>query len=244
MIPKIIHYCWFGKKPMSDDVKKYIETWKKYCPNYEIKQWNEDNFNINQNLYCKEAYEAGKWAFVSDYVRLKVLYEYGGIYMDTDIELCKSFDDLLIYDAYIGFESDTRLSTGVIASCERNKWIENILLHYDNIKFKKNDNQYDLTTNVEIISKITKDIYNIKLDNTFQIFGNNMVTFPFEYLCAKDFIDGKIYKTEKTYAIHHFSGSWLSWKGKIKTLLKKILVIFLGKNFVIYLKSKKNKENK
>lgn len=100
MIPKIIHYCWFGKKPISEDVKKYIETWKKYCPNYEIKQWNEDNFDINQNLYCKEAYEAEKWAFVSDYVRLKVLYEYGGIYMDTDIELCKSFDDLLIYDAY------------------------------------------------------------------------------------------------------------------------------------------------
>ena len=87
MIPKIIHYCWFGGKPLPDEVKKYMETWKKYCPYYEITEWNESNFDVNQNQYCREAYEAGKWAFVSDYARLKILYDYGGIYMDTDMEV-------------------------------------------------------------------------------------------------------------------------------------------------------------
>jgi len=94
MIPKIIHYCWFGGKPLPDEVKKYMETWKKYCPYYEITEWNESNFDVNQNQYCREAYEAGKWAFVSDYARLKILYDYGGIYMDTDMEVCKPLDRL------------------------------------------------------------------------------------------------------------------------------------------------------
>lgn len=88
-IPKIIHYCWFGGKPLPEEAKCFIDTWKKYCPEYHIQQWNENNFDINQNQYCREAYAAKKWAFVADYVRLKVLYEYGGIYMDTDVEIKK-----------------------------------------------------------------------------------------------------------------------------------------------------------
>lgn len=95
MIPKVIHYCWFGCKPLPEDVKRYIKTWKKYCPDYEIKEWNESNFDVKQNQYCREAYEAKKWAFVSDYVRLKVLYDYGGVYMDTDVEVCKPLDHSL-----------------------------------------------------------------------------------------------------------------------------------------------------
>ena len=97
MIPKMIHYCWFGGNPLPDEVKKYMETWKKYCPDYEIKEWNERNFDVNQNQYCSEAYEAKKWAFVSDYARLKILYEHGGIYMDTDVEVCKPLDHLASY---------------------------------------------------------------------------------------------------------------------------------------------------
>ena len=104
MIPKIIHYCWFGGNPLSDDAKRYIASWKKYCPDYEIREWNESNFDINENDYCREAYEQKKWAFVTDYVRLKALYEYGGIYMDTDVEVVKPLDPLLSYDALSGYE--------------------------------------------------------------------------------------------------------------------------------------------
>lgn len=99
MIPKIIHYCWFGGNPLSEEAKYYISTWKKYCPDYEIREWNESNFDINENDYCREAYEKKKWAFVTDYVRLKALYEFGGVYMDTDVEVVKSLDPLLSYDA-------------------------------------------------------------------------------------------------------------------------------------------------
>lgn len=242
MIPKIIHYCWFGKNKMPEDILFFINTWKKYCPDYEIREWNEDNFDINQNLYCKEAYEAKKWAFVSDYVRLKVLYDYGGIYMDTDIEVCKSFNDLLIYNSCLGFESDTKIQTGMIAACKNNEWIKLLLLYYSEQHFKKENGKCNMTTNVEIITKMIKEKYNIKLNNTFQMFGDNNVIFPFEYFCAKNLIDGKIYKTEKTYTIHHFNGSWLSWEGKIKNFLKIVLALVFGENFIKYLKSKRNRD--
>ena len=214
MITKIIHYCWFGKNEISEDIKFFIDTWKKYCPDYEIRQWNEENFDVNQNLYCREAYEAKKWAFVSDYVRLKVLYDYGGIYMDTDVEVCKSFDDLLEYNAWSGFESDSKIPTGTLAASKNNTWIKYLLTYYDNKKFKRGHNTYDLTTNVETITRMTKEKYNIKLNNTFQIFDSNNILFPFEYFCAKNYVDGKINKTDKTYTIHHFKGSWLTEKDK------------------------------
>ena len=242
MIPKIIHYCWFGKTDLPDDVKFYISTWKKYCPNYEIKEWNEDNFDVNQNLYCKEAYEAKKWAFVSDYVRLKVLCDYGGIYMDTDVEVCKSFDDLLKYNAWSGFESDTGISTGMLAASKNNSWIKYLLTYYENRKFKKEDNKYDFTTNVETITRMTKEKYNIKLNNTFQVFDDNNVLFPFDYFCAKDLMDGKIKKTDNTYTIHHFKGSWVSYCGRLRHFIKIILVKMFGVKFVIFLKKQLMKE--
>lgn len=238
MIPKIIHYCWFGKKPLPKDVKFFISTWEKYCPDYKIKEWNEDNFNVNQNLYCKQAYEAKKWAFVSDYARLKVLYEYGGIYMDTDIEVCKSFNNLLKYNLVFGFESDTKITTGVMAACKNNKCIKYLLSYYDNKYFKKDATHYDLTTNVNVISEMIEKKYNVKLNNTLQVFDSKSIIFPFEYFCAKDLMDGKIKKTKDTYAIHHFNASWISYSGKIRHLIKLFLVKLFGKDFVMFLKSK------
>lgn len=110
--------------------EEYIFSWKRYCPDYEIREWNESNFDINENAYCREAYEAKKWAFVSDYVRLKALYEYGGIYMDTDVEVVKNLDSLCIYDAASGYESNTCIPTGTIASCRNNEWIGMLLDSY------------------------------------------------------------------------------------------------------------------
>ena len=124
MIPKIIHYCWFGKNPLPDDARDCIESWKKNCPDYEIKEWNEENFDINTCAYVKEAYDKKKWAFITDFVRLKVLYDYGGIYMDTDVEVCKSLDPLLKWDAFSGFESDNNIPTGTIGAIAKNDcWV-------------------------------------------------------------------------------------------------------------------------
>ena len=128
MIPKIIHYCWFGGKPLPDEAKKLISTWKKYCPDYDIREWNENNFDINDCFYVKEAFEAKKWAFITDYVRLKVLYDYGGVYMDTDVEVCKPLDDLLSYNGVSGFESPSAIPTGIMAASRHNEWIGNLLI--------------------------------------------------------------------------------------------------------------------
>ena len=116
MIPKKIHYCWFGRNPLPEDAKKYIESWEKYCPDYEIKEWNEDNFNLDMYPYVREAYENRKFAFVSDVARLYALYNEGGFYMDTDVELIKPLDDFLKYDGVSGFESSTQIPTGLMAS--------------------------------------------------------------------------------------------------------------------------------
>lgn len=209
MIPKIIHYCWFGGNPKPADVKKNIASWRKYCPDYELKEWNESNFDLNENDYCKEAYEAKKWAFVTDYVRLKALYEYGGFYMDTDVEVIKSLEPLRIYNAVSGYESSTHIPTGTMGACRDNEWIGMLLKDYEYRHFIQNDGKLDLTTNVDVITKLTKEKYNLTLDGSFTKFGDNMVLFPFDYLCAKSLKTGEVKITDNTYTIHHFSGSWL-----------------------------------
>lgn len=242
MIPKKIHYCWFGGNHLPESAKKYIETWKKYCPDYEIIEWNENNFNVTQNQYCREAYEAKKWAFVSDYARLKVLYDYGGIYMDTDVEVVKSLDDLLQYNWFSGFESEERLPTGTMGADWNSKVIKIFLDDYKNRHFVKNDGTFDLTTNVEVMTKILKEKYKVQLNNTRQIFDDNNLLMPFDYLCCKDLMDGKIYRTENTYTIHHFDGSWLNWWGKTKQKIKMVISRSCGKRLLIFLKNfKKDK---
>ncbi len=210
MIPKIIHYCWFGGAPKPDDVQRNILSWKKYCPDYEIKEWNESNFDINENNYCREAYEAKKWAFVSDYARLKVLYEEGGFYMDTDVEMVKSIDPLRIYDAVCGYESKTHIQTGTLGACLENEWIGMLLHDYDRRHFLQKNGLLDMTTNVQVVTKLTTQKYNLTLDGKKLHFGQNMVILPFDYLCAKHFDTGEVNITANTYVIHQYSASWVS----------------------------------
>ena len=243
MIPKIIHYCWFGRNPLPSLAIKCIASWKKYLPDYEIKEWNEDNFDVNVNQYCREAYEAGKWAFVSDYARLKILYDYGGIYMDTDMEVCKPLDRLASYAFWSGFESESQIPTGIMASCRDNDLLEYLLSYYDDKHFKNEHGIYDTTTNVTTITRMVKDKYDIELNNTFQIFGNNNAIFPFEYFCAKSTEDGKIKKTDNTYTIHHFAGSWLTTYEVVRHKIKLLLVSLFGINLVINLKKALDRKN-
>ena len=118
MIPKVIHYCWFGGKPLPKLAKKCLASWKKFCPDYEIIRWDESNFDVNGCDYSREAYEAKKWAFVSDYARLKVIVDNGGIYMDTDVEVVKPLDEFLSHEAFSGFENPRSITTGIMA-CEK-----------------------------------------------------------------------------------------------------------------------------
>lgn len=218
MIPKIIHYCWFGGKPLPLLSVKCIESWRKYCPTYEIKEWNESNFDLNCCDYIKEAYEAKKWAFITDYVRLYVMVNEGGIYMDTDVEVIASLDKYLSHKAFSGFENQVNIPTGIMA-CEKGFPLFNEFLHdYDKRHFKLENGNFDLTTNVETITKLCKK-YGFIGNNKFQEV-NGFVLYPSEVFCPKNYDTGNIYLTKRTATIHHFSGSWLSKESKISAYIK------------------------
>ena len=217
MIPKIIHYCWFGRNPLPPLAVKCIESWKKYCPDYEIKEWNEDNFDLNYNDYVREAYEARKWAFITDVVRLYALYTEGGIYMDTDVEVLKPLDNLLRYEAVSGFETETRIPTGLMACREGHPLFEELLHEYDGIHFRRPDGSLDLTTNVTRITN-TCSKYGFIPNNTLQTV-NGFTLLPKDYLCPKDSQTKEIYITPNTLTIHHFDGSWVSEEDKYASKL-------------------------
>ncbi len=204
MIPKIIHYCWFGRGKMPALALKCIESWKMFLPDYELMLWSEDNFDVNTYRYTKEAHESKKYAFVTDVVRLKALKEIGGIYMDTDVEVLKSFDDLLYLPAFSGFESLNFVPTGIMASEKDGKWVTEQLKYYTDRPFILEDGSFDQTTNTTSISNYMQG-RGFLLDNSYQIF-DEMHFFPHDYFSP--LVWGKISKTDNTYCIHHFAGSW------------------------------------
>lgn len=217
MIPKIIHYCWFGRGEMPELAKKCIASWKEYLPDYEIKEWNEDNFELSLFPYTQQAYENRKYAFVTDVVRLYALYNVGGIYMDTDVEVLSPLDDFLNNIAFSGYEDDKNIPTGIMAAEKGSKWAKDNLDYYNNRNFIVNG-QMDLTTN---ITTITNNLLKLGLrcDNTFQDFEGYFTIYPKDYFCPKSYQDGKIYLTENTHTIHHFAGSWQDNSTKLKRRL-------------------------
>ena len=225
-IPKVIHYCWFGKGKMPALAEKCIESWKKYCPEYKIVCHNEENFDITQNRYAREAYEAGKWAFVSDYVRLKVLYEEGGIYLDTDVELIKPLDALIEKSGYMGFDDNGIVSTGLGFACEKgNELIKALLDDYNEISFILPDGSYDL---LPCPDRNTKTMQKLGFDITVQdqmFMGLRFL--PEDYLCPMKYYTGEKKITKNTYSIHHFCASWTSPRAKRTLFMKRIIGVKL-----------------
>ena len=213
MIPKIVHYCWFGKKDKPASVKKYIETWKAILPDYEIKEWNEDNFPIDRIKFTSEAYSVGKYAFVADVARLHALEKEGGIYLDTDIEVVRSFDDLLARDYFIGYEHFGTIGTGVIGASKGIDFIKGFLNTYYDKPFIKFDGTYNDTPNSSLLMKYINDNH-LDIDIS-----------KIDYFCAKNYQTGKIERTCNTYCIHHYSASWKPWYARFEMRLCNILGI-------------------
>ncbi|MCQ2301559.1 MAG: glycosyl transferase [Bacteroidales bacterium] len=207
MIPKKIHYCWFGRGQMPDLALKCIESWHKYMPDYQYKLWNEDNFDVNSVSYVKEAYEARKFAFITDYVRLYALYTEGGIYMDTDVEVLKPYDDLLQLTAFTGYEGSKYMPpvTGTMASVAGGEWVKEQLDSYTDAHFLKPDGTLDLTTNTKRISGIMQKNGFVQ-DGKYHVY-RDLHIFPTDYFCPKQ-TTGEFLKTENTYCDHHFMGTW------------------------------------
>lgn len=207
MIPKIIHFVWFGGNPYSKLTLKCIESWKKYCPDYEIHEWNENNFNVDVCAYVKEAYEAKKWAFVSDYVRLYALVKEGGIYMDTDVEVLSSLDPFLKHQAFSGFENAEYVPTGIMGCEKGNPVFKELLDEYNNRHFIRLDGSMDLTTNVVTITNFFMK-HGLSQNNSYQEI-NGFAIYPKNFFCPIEQETGELVLTEDTVTIHHFNGSWV-----------------------------------
>ena len=222
MIPKIIHYCWFGRGEMPQLAKDCIASWHKYMPDWEYKLWNEDNFDVASIPYTKEAYEAKKYAFVTDYVRLWALKNEGGVYMDTDVEILKPLDDLLQLSAFTGYEGSKRMPpvTGIMASVANGKWVKEQLDSYIGSHFIHGDGSLDLTTNTQRISKIMRE-NGFHQDGKYHVY-EDLHVFPATYFCPQQ-TSGEYLISENTYCDHHFMGSWSEGRKSWKTGLRAVV---------------------
>lgn len=247
-IPKIIHYCWFGRNKKSKLIEKCIKSWENFCPDYKIICWDEDSFDITSNSFVEEAYKNKKWAFVSDYVRLYALYHCGGIYLDTDAEILKNIDRFLNEEAFSGYEEDVFIPAAIMGAEKGNVWIKALLNYYDGRSFIKSNGALDLTPNTEIITSLSFKDFSFNIGNN-KIERGNVSLYPSVYfnpykknnLSKKNKFDSftNYVCTNDTYIIHHNSLSWLPSKtlsGKLIQFSKNLLRLMLPLSAFIKIK--------
>lgn len=230
MIPKVIHYCWFGGSPLPDLAQKCIASWKQFLPDYEIKEWNENNYDVRKIPYISQAYDAKKYAFVSDYARFDILYHHGGIYFDTDVEVIKPMNDILEKGAFMGLESLGNIASGLGVGAEGGETILlEILGSYRKSSFVDESGLQDPTTVVKRVSDIFRkhgyvDSKEVQMVEKFTI-------YPTEYFCPKSIATGLIQITRNTYTIHHYDGSWINNERKELRKVRDFIFSKYGVNF-------------
>lgn len=218
LIPHIIHYCWFGNNPFSEKEQKCLDSWKKFCPDYEIKLWNEDNFNLDCCDYVREAYKAKKWAFVSDYARFWILYNYGGLYFDTDVEIIKPIDTIVNRGAFMGTEPNGLIAPGLGLGAEKGMNIyKQILDYYSSIHFVNADGSINEKTVVMYTSDIFK-AHGWGMESDLKKVEEVWI-YPYDYFCPLNNNTGKLFITDNTISIHHYTASWHS---KLDSVINKI----------------------
>lgn len=237
MIPKKIHYCWFGGNKLPESAQKCIDSWKKYFPEYEILQWNEDNYNVRKNEYIRGAFESKKYAFVSDYVRFDVLYRYGGLYFDTDVEVICSFDDILKNGSYMGCEIDGNGSSDVsilvnpglgMAAPKGIELYKEILNYYDEQKFYDSNGDINTTT---VVIRTTQILLEKGLKNIPEIQKVGQITiYPKEYFNPRNNNTGMLQKTNNTHSIHWYAQSWVSTKERLRSKITRPIHRIFGEN--------------
>ena len=229
MVPKTIHYCWFGGKPKPKSVLRCIESWRKYCPDYEIKEWNEQNFDVNMIPYTHDAYQAGKYAFVSDVARFWVLYHKGGVYFDTDVEVIKTIDNLVERGPFMGWEKPNALGNvhvapglGLAAPVGFPLYQE-ILEGFSRLNYYSEDGQRNPYSMIPMVTDILKE-KGLRIEDNLQTI-ENLTIYPADYLCPMDSLTGKITLTDNSYTIHHYTMTWISkpiqWRVKIMRIIRR-----------------------
>lgn len=225
-IPKIIHYCWFGNKEKPKKLKKIINSWKNILKDYTFIEWNENNFDINNSCqFVKDAYNQKKWAFVSDYVRIKALIDYGGIYLDTDVKVLKPFDDYLNNKLFISQESEISLCTAVIGSIKENVLLKKFLNEYENMTFHFSK---DIEANSVKIKKFIENNCLVKINFNDEVLNNDFHIYKRSFFCGKDIYTYKLDINENTVSIHQLDATWYSSKYKFLKKCKKCVMFVLN----------------
>lgn len=237
MIPKVIHYCWFGRNPQPESAVKCIESWKRFFPDYEIKEWNEDNFDVDIIPYTHDAYCAKKFAFVSDYARFWILYHHGGLYFDTDVEVINSMNDIIENGPFFGAEVDgdeqrfltPKVAPGLcIGSYPKMSLFKRILDKYHNLDFFGPDCTFNKYTMIPLVTDLLLN-EGMKPTKCIQRVGE-ITIYPAEYFNPLDIATGRLIKTNNTRCIHWFMASWLppqpKWKKKLKQYIRRVLYLF------------------
>ncbi len=231
MIPKIIHYCWFGRSPKPDSVLFCIESWRQFCPDYEIIEWNESNYDYTVCNYMRQAYEAKKWSFVTDYARLDIIYRYGGFYFDTDVELIKPLDSLLNHNAFMGFDNTPRenhfVASGLGFGAEKgNQLIKEMMEDYDGVSFLKEDGSFNILPCPHYNTACLKRHGLVNKDEDQLVDG--MVIYASDVFCPKNFFSMKLKLTDRTISIHHFDASWMDESNKRKRARRMRMISLFG----------------
>ncbi len=239
MIPQIIHYCWFGGNPLPDSARKYIESWRKHFPGYEIKEWNEKNFDVNSIAYTRDAYKAGKYAFVSDYARFWIIYHHGGLYFDTDVEVIRQMDDIIAKGAFMGFELDNvksekkvlSINPGVGLGAEKgNPIYAEILQGFEKLDYYLPDGTRNPYTMIPMVTRMMQDRGLVLKDEMQTI--DSITIYPNEYFNPFDDITGVLRKTANTRSIHWYAKTWIEASNPRMVSVKRLLRRVLGTGFV------------
>lgn len=222
MIPKKIHYCWFGKGEIPPQCQLWMSSWQKYCPDYEIIRWDETNYDVSKNRYMAEAYRSKVWGYVPDYARLDILYREGGIYLDTDVELVKNIDELLYQPAFAGIESTGKVNPGLgFGSVCGHPMIRKLRDAYDSLEFVNDGGGYGMVASPTVLKPIFEESGYV--DNGEYQIVDDMTIYPEIVLSGMNNVTGAIHITDSTYAIHHYAGTWISeQRRKDQDAIKKI----------------------
>lgn len=233
-IPKIIHFCWLSSDDYPKDIQKYMQSWKNILTDYEFVHWNLNRDKIGENVWVKQAFEAKKYAFAADYIRIYALYKYGGIYLDTDVEVVKKFDDLLHLPYFAGTEGGKWIEAGVFGAEKGADWLKDILIYFDK-PFHKKDGVFDMITLPQIMNRIVEKKRMVVVAEKEKIielininYHSHFYLFPKEYFSPKDMGTGILEMTVETYAIHHFAMSWIPAKKKLIPNIKRTLMKVFG----------------
>lgn len=245
MIPKIIHYCWLSSDPIPQKLRDCMSSWKEKLPDYDFLLWDLNKFDIHSSIWVKEAYEAKKYAFAADYIRLYAVYTYGGIYMDMDVEVVRSFNELLDFPYILGLETKKGIEAGIFGAEKNNLFLKKCMDYYKNRKFVLENGKFDLRILPDIMYEILTANYEIVNRTSIEIENNahTMHLFSPDYLTAKSYLTGELIMTENTYTIHHFAGSWISKRQKIKEKIYRFISSHRLLNYIYQRAYKKLKSN-